>query len=63
MKTTYIKPGQLITISNAVYRAKKRTGGCAGCDLNDVFTCPCMPDSRFGARYNCSLHGIILKKT
>ena len=38
MKTP--KPGQLCTIKNKVYRAKKRTCGCSGCALNNPFFCP-----------------------
>lgn len=38
MKTP--KPGQLCTIKNKVYRAKKRTFGCSGCALNNPFFCP-----------------------
>lgn len=64
-KITYIKPGQLITINNVVYRAYKKTVGCIGCDLCDILLCPCIKDLRFGPlgnRYNCAMYGVILKR-
>lgn len=61
MITRYIKPGQLITIDNVVYQARKKVNGCLGCDLNNPIICPCMKDSRFEQKYNCTMYGIILK--
>lgn len=57
-----LKPGQLATINDAVYRAYKRECGCAGCDLNDIFLCPCIVDRRYREpKYNCALDNIIFK--
>lgn len=67
IKTTYIKPGQLITIDNVVYRARKKAINCTGidgslCDLDNVALCPCIKDPRFEPRYNCAMYGVILKR-
>lgn len=35
-----LKPGQLHTINNQVYRVKKREYGCQGCAFNNVLLCP-----------------------
>lgn len=60
---TSLKPGNLATIHNTVYRAKKRTNGCEGCDLNDFFRCPMIVDKRREEpKIDCLLHGVILKK-
>lgn len=66
-KTTYLKPGQLATINNVVYRARKKAFGCIGingerCDLDNVILCPCVKDPRFEPRYNCAMYGVILKR-
>ena len=59
MKTP--KPGQLCTINNVVYRAKRRTHKCNGCALNDIFMCPNVRDSRNGTpALECSINDIIL---
>jgi hypothetical protein len=60
MKTP--KPGQLCTINNSVYRAKRRTYGCEGCALNDIILCPNITDRRNGGRnvLDCDLNNIIL---
>lgn len=61
MKTP--KPGQLITLNNCVYRAKKRTFGCNGCDLNSITLCPNIVDRRFEEPpLLCGITGIILKR-
>lgn len=61
MKTP--RPGQLVTINETVYRAKKRTRNCDGCALNDYFRCPNIVDSRNGVPLlDCKLKGIILVK-
>lgn len=58
-----LKPGQLTTIHNTVYRAKRRSVGCQGCDLRDLILCPCIVDKRYkNKRLNCALDNIILKK-
>lgn len=55
----HFKPGQLATINNVVYRAKRRKNGCQGCSLNDI-TCPNIVDSRIGKRpLACSLDDVI----
>lgn len=59
MKTP--KPGQFCTINNVLYRGKRRTDGCRGCALDNVFLCPNIVDSRNGTRpLDCSLNDIIL---
>ncbi len=55
-----MKPGQLCTINNVVYRAKKRTYGCTGCALNSIDMCPEITDFRSQRKINCDIHGIIL---
>lgn len=60
--TKYIKPGQLITINNCVYKAYKRVNGCQGCDLNDLSLCPCITDKRHEQKYNCMTYMTILKR-
>ena len=59
MKTP--KPGQLCTINNAVYRAKRRINGCYGCALNSIVMCPNVVDSRNGhPLLECAINDIIL---
>ena len=59
MKTP--KPGQYFWLNGVQYRAKRRTHGCNGCALDDVFLCPNIVDSRNGIRpLDCSLNDIIL---
>lgn len=63
MKTP--KPGQLCTINNVVYRAKKRTNGCDGCDLDSILRCPNIYDYRQSfnpKKIDCTIKGIILKR-
>ena len=60
--TKFIKNGQLLTINNCVYKARKRKNGCHGCDLNDISLCPCITDIRHEKRYDCSMYGVILKR-
>jgi len=61
MKTP--KPGQFTMINGILYRAKRRTDGCKGCDLDDITLCPNVTDSRTGDKpLECSLSDIILKK-
>lgn len=56
-----LRPGQVCTINNRVYRAKKRIDGCHGCSLNNFFTCPEIVDSRNGKKpLNCDINNIIL---
>lgn len=58
-----LKPGRLATINNVVYRAHKRVDGCKGCDLDDIFLCPAITDSRNpDKKINCALDNIILKR-
>lgn len=59
-----IKPGQFVTIGNFVYRAKARTAGCNGCDLNDLRLCPRVKKKSKAEPpiVNCGLDGIILKR-
>ena len=61
MKTP--KPGQICKIDDVLYRARKRTNGCHGCVLDNVFLCPNIVDSRNGVRQlNCTENNIILTK-
>lgn len=61
MKTP--KPGQLCTINNTVYRARKRHNGCEGCSLNSLILCPNIVDSRNGKQLlECAITNIILVK-
>lgn len=57
------KPGQLCTINNTVYRARRAVEGCKGCDLDDVFLCPNIIDRRTqSVPILCHIHRIILKR-
>lgn len=59
MKTP--KPGQLVTINNVVFRAKRRISGCKGCALDDLISCPNITDPRNGGPVlECSINDIIL---
>lgn len=61
--TKFIKPGQLITVNNTVYKARKRECGCRGCDLNDYSLCPSVIDSTTKEkRYDCAMYQVILKR-
>lgn len=61
MKTP--KPGQLCTVGQVVYRAKKRHAGCKGCDLDDLLLCPNIVDRRKETPpLTCEANGIILKR-
>lgn len=59
-----LKPGQLCTINQQVYRAKKRTIGCLGCDLDHYLKCPNIVFANVTGepKLNCIEHAIILKK-
>ena len=60
-KLIRLKPGQLCTLNNTVYRAKKKTNGCEGCVFNhNVYTCPLMVTNR--RKLDCFLDNIILKR-
>lgn len=58
------KPGQLCTINNTVYRAKRATERCNGCDLDNFYTCPNIVDMRNKTEppILCQIHRIILKR-
>lgn len=56
-----LKPGRLVTIGSFVYRAKARTDGCKGCDLDDLTLCPGVK-IKGKSIINCAIDGIILKK-
>lgn len=57
-----LKPGQLCTVNNQLYRAKKRIRDCYGCDLN-VYTCPNIRrDNTREKHIPCWQTGIILKR-
>lgn len=65
MKTP--KAGQLCTINNVVYRAKRRISGCHGCALDSLLTCPnCVSDPKNptynGRRLQCASNNIILMR-
>lgn len=58
-----LKHGQLCTIDNYVYRAKKKTAGCNGCYFEDAqWMCPGVVYRNRGQKINCQLNGIILEK-
>lgn len=56
-----LKPGRFATINSVVYRAKARTDGCKGCDLDDLTLCPGVK-IKGESMINCAIDGIILKK-
>ena len=57
-----MRPGQLLTIDNVVYQAKKRTAGCDGCYFEDTpLMCPAVIIKGV-QRINCIKDTIILKK-
>lgn len=57
-----LKPGQLVTINNVVYRAHKRIDGCKGCSLNSFDMCPNIVDYRMEPILTCNVSNIIFKK-
>lgn len=59
-----IKSGQLCTINNRVYRAKKKLAGCKGCFFEcSFFLCPGMLDGKTKTKkIDCQLNNIILEK-
>lgn len=60
-KSIRLKPGQLCTFHNNVYRAARKTNGCEGCAFNhNVYVCPVMIAK--SKRIDCLLDNIILKK-
>lgn len=75
MEEITLKPGQLCTINNKVYRAEKKKEGyskcfstligtksCAGCSFNSLFMCPALKLRGKGKKIDCWTHNIILKK-
>ena len=58
----HYKPGQFLYVNDQLFRAKKRSFGCAGCDLNNVFTCPMVTDRRSPLKFNCAIDSIVLKR-
>lgn len=64
MDTISIRAGQLCTINHTVYRAKKRTCGCRGCDLDDFLLCPNIIDTRYKTSrpIACGDGNVILKR-
>ena len=56
----HYKPGQIVSVNGENYRAKKRTNGCTGCVLNDLFLCPCVTNKKEIKPLDCSLDEIIL---
>lgn len=60
MKTP--KPGQFMFINNKLCRAAKRTNGCKGCILDDIYLCPNISDKRYHKGLNCEENGIIIVK-
>lgn len=60
MKT--LKPGQICTINNVVYRAKRKTNGCENCDFDgNMFYCPGIIDSKtLTVKVHCQQDNIIL---
>lgn len=56
----HYKPGQIISINDTNYRAKRRTNGCEGCVLNDILLCPGVVIKNVGKALDCSTDDIIL---
>ena len=62
-----LKPGQLHTINNQVYRVKKRECGCYGCAFNNVMLCPnILLNKRLNVgpieKFSCAESGTIFTK-
>jgi hypothetical protein len=57
-----LKPGQVCTLYNNVFRARKKEYGCKGCYFEHAFfTCPGMFDQRKMCRkVDCLMSNIIL---
>lgn len=51
-------PGRFFAHLGKVYRLKKRTHGCEGCILNNMFTCP--NSTVNGKKISCELDGVII---
>lgn len=59
-KNKKLKPGQFIWFHKKCYRVKKRTNGCTGCVLNQIYLCPSIRDIRYaGFNPECAANGII----
>ena len=61
--TKPLKAGQLCTIDEEVYRAKKRKRGCDGCEFNWA-TCPntIVANEKRTRKIDCITHWVILTK-
>lgn len=61
--TKPLKPGQLCTIDEEVYRAKARTCMCAGCSFG-ILSCPNLPvaNEKRTQKIDCTTHWVILTK-
>nr|DAE46242.1 MAG TPA: ATP-binding sugar transporter [Caudoviricetes sp.] len=54
------KPGQFFSVNGKVYRVMKRTNGCDGCVLNQIYLCPSIRDIRYNSfNPECAANGII----
>lgn len=55
------KPGQFCYINNKLFRFAKRTNGCIGCVLNEIWLCPAIVDRRYNnVPFNCAGDGVII---
>lgn len=58
-----LKPGQFFWFNKKCYRVKRRTDGCNGCALNQIYLCPTIRDVRYsGFNPECAANGIIFVK-
>ena len=58
MKPIKVRPGQLCTIDDVVYRAHNRIDGCFMCALNSMLRCPNIVKQR--GYIECDVTNIIL---
>lgn len=57
-----IRPGQLCTINNHVFRAKKKIAGCSGCFYEHCIFCPATVKKNADPkkRIDCGITSIVL---
>lgn len=57
------KLGQFRWIGGRLYRISRRTDGCQGCALDNIWTCPAINDKRYEHfDPQCAANGIIFTK-
>lgn len=50
-------PGRFTNVNGKVLRIRKRTYGCNGCVLNNIYACPNIPVNN--SHVDCTLYNVI----